>query len=340
VANKISLIQQAARQDITKLFSTSTNVSTLVDTVNTATQNALNLKAPLSSPNFTGVLNISSTMSLYNKGYNGIVQHPTSLRFSIGSTMTSPLIMDSLTVYLMYPTLHYQPATFYSDVSFEGGNVTGLVSSMVGLSNVANTKPSDLPVSTATQSAINAVNKTSLGLGNVANTAPSYFATAASVTALNKASVGLGNVANTSPTDLPVSTATQSALDVKASLNNPNMTGALNISSTMALYNKGIYGIVQHPTSLRFSIGSTMTSPLLMDNVNVYLMYPSLHYQPATFYSDVNFSGGVVTGLTSDMVGLSNVANTAPSYFASASSLASYAPLAAPALTGMVTVDN
>jgi hypothetical protein len=83
-----------------------------------------------------------------------------------------------------------------------------------------------------------------------------------------------------------------------------------------------------------------MTSPLLMDNVNVYLMYPSLHYQPATFYSDVNFSGGVVTGLTSDMIGLSNVANTAPSYFASASSLASYAPLAGPALTGMVTVDN
>ena len=64
VANKISLIQQTARQDITKLFSTSTNVSTLVDSitatsvglghvantapsdlpVKTATQNALNLK--------------------------------------------------------------------------------------------------------------------------------------------------------------------------------------------------------------------------------------------------------------------------------------------------------
>ena len=56
----------------------------------------------------------------------------------------------------------------------------------------------------------------------------------------------------------------------------------------MALYNKGTYGIVQHPTALRFSIGSTMTSPLLMDNINVYLMYPSMHYQPATFYSDVN----------------------------------------------------
>jgi hypothetical protein len=25
-----------------------------------------------------------------------------------------------------------------------------------------------------------------------------------------------------------------------------------------------------------------------MDNINVYLMYPSMHYQPATFYSDVN----------------------------------------------------
>jgi len=83
-----------------------------------------------------------------------------------------------------------------------------------------------------------------------------------------------------------------------------------------------------------------MTSPLPMDKVNVYLMYSSLHYQPATFYSDVNFSGGVVTGLDSSMFGVSNVANTAPSYFASASSLASYAPLAAPALTGVATVYN
>ena len=176
-----------------------------------------------------------------------------------------------------------------------------------------------------------------VGLGNVLNTSQTYFSSGASATVT---SLSLFHVANTKPSDLPVSTATQTALNLKADLNNAYLTGVVSLSNGLAIYNKGIYGIVQHPTALKFSIGSTMTSPLLMDSTNVYLMYPSMHYQPATFYSDVNFNGGVVTGLASSMVGLGKVANTEPSYFASASSLSSYAPLAAPALTGMVTVDN
>ena len=97
-----------------------------------------------------------------------------------------------------------------------------------------------------------------VGLGNVFNTYQTYFSSGASATVT---SLSLFNVANTKPSDLPVSTATQTALDLKLPLNNPNMTGVLNISSTMALYNRGFNGIVQNPTSLRFSIGSTMTSP-------------------------------------------------------------------------------
>lgn len=43
--------------------------------------------------------------------------------------------------------------------------------------------------------------------------------------AVTKAQVGLGNVANTAPADLPVSTATQNALDLKAPLASPALTG-------------------------------------------------------------------------------------------------------------------
>ena len=43
--------------------------------------------------------------------------------------------------------------------------------------------------------------------------------------AFNAASVGLGNVANLAPADLPISTATQDALDVKAPLASPVLTG-------------------------------------------------------------------------------------------------------------------
>ena len=56
--------------------------------------------------------------------------------------------MDGLNVYLTDPTLCFAPATFYTDVSFLGTNVIGLTNSTVGLSNVANTAPSDLPMST------------------------------------------------------------------------------------------------------------------------------------------------------------------------------------------------
>ena len=61
-------------------------------------------------------------------------------------------------------------------------NVSNLISSItaesIGLGHVAHTAPSYLPVSNATQQALNNITKASIGLGNVADTGPSYFATA------------------------------------------------------------------------------------------------------------------------------------------------------------------
>ena len=48
---------------------------------------------------------------------------------------------------------------------------------------------------------------------------------AAAVAALTKSSVGLANVDNTSDANKPVSTATQTALDLKAPLSSPDLTG-------------------------------------------------------------------------------------------------------------------
>jgi hypothetical protein len=44
--------------------------------------------------------------------------------------------------------------------------------------------------------------------------------------------VGLGNVDNTSDANKPVSTATQSALDLKANLESPSFTGTVSIGGT------------------------------------------------------------------------------------------------------------
>lgn len=86
--------------------------------------------------------------------------------------------------------------------------VVTLAKGDVGLGNVDNTADLQKPVSTATQTALNAkANATDL-TAHTSNTNNPHATT--------KAQVGLGNVDNTSDVNKPVSTATQSALNLKA----------------------------------------------------------------------------------------------------------------------------
>jgi hypothetical protein len=73
------------------------------------------------------------------------------------------------------------------------------------------------------------VTATQVGLGNVTNeskatmfASPTFTGT---VSGVSKSHVGLGNVDNTSDANKPVSTATQTALDLKANLDSPALTG-------------------------------------------------------------------------------------------------------------------
>lgn len=80
----------------------------------------------------------------------------------------------------------------------------------VGLGNVDNTADTAKPVSTATQTALNAKENTV-----TAGTSAQYYRGDKTWQTLNKSAVGLGNVDNTADTAKPVSTAQQSALDLK-----------------------------------------------------------------------------------------------------------------------------
>lgn len=80
----------------------------------------------------------------------------------------------------------------------------------VGLSNVDNTSDANKPVSTATQTALNAKEPT-ISSG----TTTQYWRGDKSWQTLNKNAVGLGNVDNTSDANKPVSAAMQTALDSK-----------------------------------------------------------------------------------------------------------------------------
>jgi hypothetical protein len=119
------------------------------------------------------------------------------------------------------------------------GTVSGITKSMVGLGNVDNTSDANKPISTATQTALNGKENTI-----TAGTTGQYFRGDKTFQTLDKSAVGLGNVDNTSDANKPISTATQTALNLKvnisdtASMLTPYLrkadTSLLNLTSRFA----------------------------------------------------------------------------------------------------------
>jgi hypothetical protein len=111
--------------------------------------------------------------------------------------------------------------------------------------------------------------------------------------------VGLGNVNNTSDANKPVSNATQTALNAKATLNNPQFTGTISSNKFLvdATGNLTAFSLTSNNnltcTDVLYSGGTSLTSTI---------------GKLATL-SGPTFTG-TVNGITKSMVGLSNVDNT------------------------------
>lgn len=89
--------------------------------------------------------------------------------------------------------------------------VSGVTKTSIGLGNVDNTSDANKPISTAVQSA--------LDLKEAANSnIQAHISSTSNPHSVTKTQVGLGNVDNTSDVNKPISTATQSALDLKDSI--------------------------------------------------------------------------------------------------------------------------
>jgi hypothetical protein len=117
---------------------------------------------------------------------------------------------------------------------------------MVGLSNVDNTSDATKPVSTATQTALDA--KANLN-------APTFTGTVGGIT---KSMVGLSNVDNTSDASKPISTATQTALNAKANSNNAILNGNIGINTTTADSALHIVGVkIDTPSTVGIRMGKT-----------------------------------------------------------------------------------
>jgi len=126
------------------------------------------------------------------------------------------------------------------------GTVSGIDKSMVGLGSVDNTTDAAKPVSTATQAALdlkaNAGDVNSALALKAPLASPTFTGTVSGIT---KTMVGLGSVDNTSDAAKPVSTATQSALDLKANAGDVNSALALKAPLASPTFTGTVSGITK-----------------------------------------------------------------------------------------------
>ena len=137
---------------------------------------------------------------------------------------------------------------------------------------------------------------------------------------MTKTHVGLGNVTNTSDANKPVSTAQQTALDLKANKASPTFTGTVSgITKTMV----GL-GSVDNTSDANKPVSSAQQTAL---NLKANLASPTFT--------------GTVSGITKAMVGLGSVDNTSdankPVSSAQQTALNLKANLASPTFTGTVS---
>jgi len=180
--------------------STAASLATLVGT-----------KAPSANPTFTGTVQgiTKSMVGLGNVDNTSDSNKPVSTATQTALDAKAPIASPTFT-----------------------GTVAGITKSMVGLGNVDNTSDANKPISTATQTALDAklasttAASTYETISNVALKAPLASPTfTGTVSGITKSMVGLGSVDNTADSAKPVSTATQTALDLKANLGSPTLTG-------------------------------------------------------------------------------------------------------------------
>jgi hypothetical protein len=163
---------------------------------------------------------------------------------------------------------------------YDGGTFTPTFTDLQGVTEV--TAGTGLTGGTITSTGTVAVN-----FGVVAPiNSPTFTGTVSGIT---KSMVGLSNVDNTSDANKPISTATQTALNLKAPINSPTFTGTVSgiTKSMVGLSNVDNTSDANKPISTATQTALNLKAPI----------------NSPTFT-------GTVSGITKSMVGLSNVDNT------------------------------
>jgi hypothetical protein len=147
-------------------------------------------------------------------------------------------------------------------------------------------------------------------------------------TGITKSDVGLANVDNTTDANKPVSTATQTALDLKAPLASPALTGTPTAPTATA-------GTNTTQVATTAFVGSAVAA--LVDGAPALL--DTLNELAAAINDDANFAGTLTTsvGLKAP---IASPTFTGTVTIPAGASISGFAPLASPALTGTPTAPT
>jgi hypothetical protein len=213
--------------------------------ISTATQNALNLKSNIVNPNFTNNVSVNSTLDVSGTSVlNGNVSCLSNL--NVGLAVNTPLVT----------------ATNVNATNLAGNSC---IVSNAGIISLYDSTPS--LVFSVDGSSGNMNNKGTLSAGgNV--TCAANLNVVGTATFNNIVIPSLSNVANISPSDLPISTATQNALNLKANIVNPNFTNNVSVNSTLDVSGTSVLnGNVSCLSNL--NVGLAVNTPLVTaTNVN------------------------------------------------------------------------
>ncbi len=218
--------------------------------------------------------------------------------------------------------------------------------------------------------------KANLAQGAAEDYADGAIATA--VAALTKSSVGLGNVDNTADADKPISTATQTALDTKASLSGATFTGSVEIDQNLTVDgNLTVNGTTFNASATSITIednlvqlahqnaantvdlgivvgyndGTAKHSGIVRDvSADKWKLFKGVTTEPSTTVDftqgsldDLEVAGLAATSISATSATIGDVSNTELQYLNGVTSavqtqLDAKAPLASPTFTGTVTV--
>jgi len=331
--------------------------------LSTAATTALNLKAPLAGPVFTGTTRTDDLIVDGDFTVNGTNFAASATSITIEDNilqlahqnpantvdlgivvsynyneaeggMHAGLVRDaSESLWKLFKNVEAEPSTTvdFANGELDALQVGGLYASSAVIGGVNDTEIQYLNgVTSAIQDQLDDKLESATAASTYAPIAsPTFTGTVSGVT---KAHVGLGNVDNTADADKDISDLTQAALDLKAPLSSPTFTG------TVAGIDKSMVGLgnVDNTADLSKPISSaTQTELDLKANINGPTLTGTVTLPSSTSIGDVTSTEiGYLEGVTSAIQDQINAK------LSTITASTSYAPLASPTFTGTVSGIN